>query len=290
MQMKLKAFAKINPSLTVLDNRSDGYHELELTYLSVNLYDGLELTVRDKEQIKVRDGLSIPRKEQLCFQAATLLQERCSVHQGVEIKVSKQIPVGSGLGGGSSDAAATLVALNELWGCHLSIESLIELGKEIGADVPFFFLGGFCRGRGIGEKLQPVPNYFAPRTIALFKPPFSISTPKVYELFDNAFSGKRNNPPLFGRIENPNLPQTLRNDLLSPALKLHPELNDFLERMTDLRSIEAAGLSGSGSAVFGVAREGFAAEQVEEDMAGEFGSGNSTLVTKPTDRGFDIAP
>lgn len=151
--------AKVNLHLEVLYQREDGYHEIETIFQAIGLYDRIEFR-RTKGPIHVTCAHpSVPEdRTNLCHRAAKLLKNRTGCELGVDIRIDKQIPVTAGLGGGSSNAAATLLALRRLWSLDLDDEKLHELATLLGADVPFFLVGGTQLGRGIGEELSPLPS------------------------------------------------------------------------------------------------------------------------------------
>lgn len=177
--LKAKAYAKINLSLDVVGKRDDGYHEVEMVMQSVNLCDEISFLPSSEVSLVVSDPLLPTDGRNLILKTAMLFRERCRVKSGVRIFLKKMIPVGAGLGGGSADAAATLLALNRLWDVNLPLHTLKELAVRIGADVSFCLTGGTALARGIGEKLTLLPP-LPPVRVLLAKPPFSVSTPEVY--------------------------------------------------------------------------------------------------------------
>ncbi|MFH1421200.1 MAG: 4-(cytidine 5'-diphospho)-2-C-methyl-D-erythritol kinase, partial [Planctomycetota bacterium] len=162
-----------------------GFHNLETVFAQVNLADRLDFFVSNSSKITLNyTGLfPVPDKDNLILKAAELLRKRYKVNKGATIKLEKRIPIGSGLGGGSSDAAATLLALNKLWTLKLEQKELLSLAAELGSDVPFFILGGVAIGRGRGELLQPVKCNM-PLHIVLVFPRIESVTRKVYETYD----------------------------------------------------------------------------------------------------------
>ena len=180
-----KAPAKINLTLDILRKREDGYHEVEMVMTMVDLADRLELKTLDRDTIIIASPVGyIPVDEKNhAFQAAKLIKERYGVKQGVYIHIDKQIPVSAGLGGGSSDAAATLRGLNRLWNLNISEQELQELAAEIGSDVPFCVTGGTALATGRGEKLKRVKSP-PPCWVILAKPAISVSTAEMYRNFD----------------------------------------------------------------------------------------------------------
>lgn len=250
-KMKIEAFAKVNLTLEVFAKRADGYHALRSLVLPVSLSDTLE--IEEALDITSDTGYS----DDLIVKAAKTL--RASVPddgrvRGANIRVTKRIPAGGGLGGGSADAAATLVALNDLWALGLSREELADIGAQVGSDVPALVLGGPVVMEGRGEKvtrLDAVPAL----NLVLANPGVFSSTKEVYAacrprlpdeggiLYNIKTSLRSGDPEAIGAA--------LMNDLQAPAVALHPEIGAALEA---LRAAGATGvlMSGSGSTVFGL--------------------------------------
>ena len=154
--LELSAPAKLNLFLHVVGRREDGYHLLESIFVLIDLCDTIKLSVRTDGRInRLGDVIGDPNKD-LCVKAASLLKSHTGCSFGADIDVIKRIPAGAGMGGGSSDAATTLMGLNALWNLHLSCSELMTLGTKLGADVPFFLLGTNAWVEGIGEKLTPI--------------------------------------------------------------------------------------------------------------------------------------
>ncbi len=235
--------AKLNLFLRVLGRRPDGYHELQTLFQILDWGDELRITVNDSGEItRCCDsniiGAVIPESSDICIRAAKLLQARCSVTNGAHISLKKNIPVAAGLGGGSSDAATVLVALNKLWCCGLSQQQLARAGIELGADVPVFVLGHSAWAQGRGEKLQPV-MLGAGHYLLIF-PAFGISTAEVFE-----YAGlKRDSLPLEMTATRM---RPGRNDCAAAALELYPELARIMQ---DLRAWGRPYMSGTGSTIF----------------------------------------
>ena len=151
----LNSPAKINIYLKILKRRSDGYHELESAFQLINLYDELEVSSTKSKEIKIECNPDIIKlEENIIFKAVQLIKNKYKVKQGIHIKLKKEIPIGAGLGGGSSNAASILLALNNLWKLEISQKDLLKLGKDLGADVPFFLNGKNAYVSGIGDKLK----------------------------------------------------------------------------------------------------------------------------------------
>ena len=240
--MTVKAYAKINWTLEVLGMRPDGYHDLRSIVLPVALHDVVCLEPDDVISCRTV-GLDVSQEKNLAYRAAIALRNATNCTQGVRISIEKHIPSGAGLGGGSSDAAAVLNALNEMWKLHLPVERLCEIAAEIGSDIPALVLGGPVLMEGRGERVRridadmlnepgfgPLPSSDA---IEVFCPAVFSSTPAVYSEFRDS---DRNRGP---------------NDLQPAAIRLYPEIADALASL-ERRGLKRVTMSGSGSAVYGV--------------------------------------
>ncbi|EFV74140.1 4-diphosphocytidyl-2-C-methyl-D-erythritol kinase [Bacillus sp. 2_A_57_CT2] len=251
----VKAPAKINLSLDVLHKREDGYHEVEMIMTTIDLADRLELTLLDKDEIKiVSHNRFVPDDQRnLAYQAAHLLKERFQVKKGVSITIEKAIPVAAGLAGGSSDAAAALRGLNKLWGLGLSLDELAEIGTEIGSDVSFCVYGGTALATGRGEKIQQLP---APPTcwVILAKPFIGVSTADVYRRLDVEQVQHPNTAEMIEAINAGSYDDVCRNMgnvLEDVTLNMHPEVLQIKDQMKRFGA-DAVLMSGSGPTVFGL--------------------------------------
>lgn len=239
--------AKLNLFLHVLGRRPDGYHELQTLFQILDWGDELLITTNESGKITrshpggVLDD-ALPESEDICILAAKRLQVLCGVGKGAHIDLKKNIPMGAGLGGGSSDAATVLVALNKLWACGLSQSQLADVGLELGADVPVFVHGHSAWAQGRGEDLQPV--MLGPGHYVLVFPPFGISTAQVFQ-----YPGlTRDSRPLeMAETAMQNSLKPGRNDCESAALELYPELGKI---MRDLQAWGHPRMSGTGSTIF----------------------------------------
>jgi 4-diphosphocytidyl-2-C-methyl-D-erythritol kinase len=172
--------AKLNLFLHVTGRRPDGYHEIQTVFQLVDLVDELGFVPRaDGEIRRIAGPVEVPAAEDLCLRAARRLQEAGGCSSGADIRLEKRIPVQGGLGGGSSDAATTLVALNEIWGLHLPLDALAEIGLQLGADVPLFVRGQSAWGEGVGERLTPLE--LPERHFAIVFPGVGIRTALVFQ-------------------------------------------------------------------------------------------------------------
>jgi len=234
--------AKLNLFLHVTGRRRDGYHLLQTVFRLLDFSDQLGYEIREDGTIKLNKPIAgVPEENDLCVRAAKLLQQKSGTNQGVEIFLTKRIPMGGGLGGGSSDAATTLMALNQLWGVGWNKEQLIELGLQLGADVPIFIFGESAFAEGIGEKLVP---------IALPSAWYLVLTPPVQVPTAEVFSSKeltRNTIPI--RIPPFSTGQG-HNDLEPIVCQAYPEVGECLEWLKQLENTTIAAMSGSGACVF----------------------------------------
>jgi 4-diphosphocytidyl-2-C-methyl-D-erythritol kinase len=237
--------AKLNLFLHVVGRRADGYHLLQTLFRFIDLNDTLRFTVRtDGEVNRINPLDGVPPELDLCVRAARLLQLETGCKQGVDIKLDKQIPMGGGLGGGSSDAATTLLALNRLWGLGLSRERLMQLGLTLGADVPVFVFGENAFAEGVGERLQP---YALPENwYVVLSPPVHVPTARIFthpELTRNTISITIRALPNGCEFKT----GLLGNDLQPVACSLYPEIGQHLAW---LAQFAPAMMTGSGACVF----------------------------------------
>jgi len=250
--MKINAPAKINLSLDVLKKRDDGYHELKMIMQSVSLYDEINIEIDDKISIN-SNKKNIPLDNRnLAWKAAELFFEYTGVSGGCKIYIEKNIPDGAGLGGGSSDAAAVLKALNDIYNTNLTDEQLQKIAIKIGADVPFFIIGGTCLAEGIGEKLTKIENKLNPYVI-IYKPDFSISTKWVYENLNLACKPQFNIDEIIDDLKNGNISfsNKIFNWLEEVSIHEYPEISNIKNNMKSLGA-DGVLMSGSGSSVFGI--------------------------------------
>lgn len=248
----LKAWAKVNIGLEILNKRDDGFHDIKTTLSTINLSDIITFEETSSAIEVVTTGLDIPLEKNLCYIAAQLFIKKFEVKKGVRINLIKNIPVGGGLGGGSSDAACVLKGLNKLYNMRIPESSLFEISKEIGSDVPFFIKGGAAYARGKGDELK----YFKlPRmTMVIYWPGYPIATEWAYAEYDKMSltpqpetdiiirdqrDKKKKSKPVFNLI----------NDFERVIFKKHP---DLLDVKTNLLGTGAyiVNLSGSGSCLF----------------------------------------
>lgn len=252
--MKISSFAKINLGLEVLGKRPDGTHDILTLFQSVDLADVLEFVPTPGRDIRLSgNDPSVPwDRRNLVHRAAELLRSETGKGSGVRIEVAKSIPAGRGLGGGSSNAAMTLVGLNILWGLNLGKADLAGLGKRLGADVPYFLEGGLCLGEERGDRLTPLPD-LPPVFCLLAFPPFSIGTAGIYAAWRPSLTSDAKPSKIKRFLENKDF-GLLENQLEETIFRSHPQLEEF-KRFFQGQGAEASLVSGTGSAVFGLFAE-----------------------------------
>lgn len=259
--MVLKSFAKLNLFLEVLKKRPDSYHNILTVFERIDLSDKIIITRRPDKKIKVSCNLSgVPKdKTNLCFRSAKLLQDKFKVNQGLNISIIKRIPVGAGLGGGSSNAAAVLLGLNKFWRLNLKQNKLVELAKTIGSDCAFFIYNvSFARGSGRGEKIRPLRSLKQVKLWHLLVvPKIKVPTPFIYRKWDE-FSAltraKYTAKILTLALRQDTLALSgkgLFNSLEAVTSRLYPQINRIKERMKE-KGAQAILMSGSGPAVFAI--------------------------------------
>jgi len=219
----IQVSAKLNLDLKILGKRLDGYHQIESTFQSIDLSDFLFLEKSKKDNFT--GAIICPEVENIIFKAKKSLEENLKKSLPCQIHLQKSIPIAAGLGGGSADAAATLVGLNFLYNLKLSKKELGKIGVKVGADLPFFFYGGTCKVEGIGEKITPVKRSL-PKLFLLFRPHKRLETKMMYELYDK--TGK---------------------DFFTLAKELCPEIKNLENHFAKFKI--RLKISGSGPTVFG---------------------------------------
>jgi 4-diphosphocytidyl-2-C-methyl-D-erythritol kinase len=256
--LTVRAPAKINLLLEVLGRRPDGFHEIRTVMQAVSLFDELTLTREGGSEIEFHCAdPGVPAgEENLVVRAALLLKRRYAVKEGARIGLKKHIPLGGGLGGGSSDCAAALGALRKLWNVDATDEELEQMGAELGSDVPFFFHQGTALCEGRGEKVSPI-RCGASLNYVLVLPGIQVSTPEVYKRASPALTSSARNIKLVlealkeGDVEG--LGRALYNDLQEPAFQVESRLREMMGRLEALQEQHRALgklLSGSGSSIF----------------------------------------
>lgn len=267
-ELELLAPAKVNLSLVVKGRRDDGFHEIESLMVPISVFDRIEFAHSSESGIAFScDEPSLPvGDENLVVRAARLFCESFGFEPNLRIHLEKQVPHGAGLGGGSSNAAHTLLALDALFGTQLARETLAELGAQLGSDIPFFVYQSACRVCGRGEQVEPVPfPHVLP--LLLVKPPFGVPTPWAYSRWKNA-------------REIPGVPYAAKefawgklvNDLERPVFEKYIYLGCLKEWLSAQPEVQGVLMSGSGSTVFAILEKRELGYQLGERIAREFGT------------------
>lgn len=232
--------AKLNLFLHIVGRRANGYHELQSIFQLINLYDWITFTPQPDQQIRLKDLTNIQLTDNLIYKAAIQLQPLAKRFTGIEIQLEKNIPMGAGLGGGSSNAATTLIVLNQLWQCGLTSSQLAEYALKLGADVPFFVYGQNAWVEGIGEHLTSI--YLPESDYILLKPDCFIST---QQLFSEKTLTRDSKITKFSDYQTQ--PSNFINNFQVLAQKLYPEVDEAIQYLNQFGN---ARLTGTGSCVF----------------------------------------
>ena len=266
----LKSYGKINLGLDVLRRREDGYHEVRMIMQTVGLYDVLTMKKRKDDKIEMTCNLSfLPTDERnLVYKAVKLIKDKYHIKDGVEINLSKRIPVAAGMAGGSSNCAAALKGMNQLFDLGLSIDELCEIGVTLGADVPYCIWGGTALSEGIGEKLSRVdamPDCY----ILIAKPGISVSTAFVHKNLDLPALSKH--PDIDGMLEClkekdlTGICDRLENVLETVTIKEYPIIEKVKKHLMD-QGAKGALMSGSGPTIFAIFEDKKTADDAMESL------------------------
>lgn len=269
-QVTKRAYGKINLGLDVLRRRPDGYHDVKMIMQMVSVYDELTFQKIQEQEIRIQTNKEeLPLNEDnLIYKAAKLMLERLGSSQGLSITLKKNIPIAAGMAGGSTDAAATLLGINELLEGNVPMEELLSMGVKIGADVPYCILKGTALSEGIGEVLTPLP---APPECSLLigKPDINVSTKYVYE---NLHADQlKKHPDIDGMrkaIEEQDLEgitSRMENVLETVTVNKYPIIGEIKNAMLQAGAVNAL-MSGSGPTVFGIFLSKEAAEKAKEEL------------------------
>ncbi len=246
--MNLRAYAKINLTLDIIGKRTDNYHNIESLMQQIDLYDNINLELIKGNRIIIKcNDKKLENENNLAYKSAFLIKETFNIEFGIKIRISKNIPISSGLGGGSSDAAQVLKGLNQLLKLNLSNRDLIKLGEEIGSDVPFQIVGGCCLVSGKGEiveRIYNIPQFF----VIIINPGFEIKTSEAYSDINLNEVGKKNATRKIIKQFNPEL---LHNDFEDSILRKYPDIKKIKDMLIKNKALNAL-LCGSGASVFGI--------------------------------------
>lgn len=256
IKILLRAYAKINIGLNIISSRSDGYHNIETIFQQIDLFDKIVLRKNHINQIRIQsDNGKVPKnKNNICYKAAKLIQYATGIRTGVNIEIEKRIPIGSGLGGGSSNAATVLKGLDQLWQLQLTNEDLHRFAVGLGADVPFFLTGGTALATGIGEKLESLVLPFDFYCVIIY-PNIEISSTWAYKNFNFNLTKTKKCIKLShifsNRIRTSNIKYLIHNDLEEVVFKQYPLLRE-IKQLLYRKGAFFACMSGSGSTIYGL--------------------------------------
>jgi 4-diphosphocytidyl-2-C-methyl-D-erythritol kinase len=258
--MIVKAPAKINLYLEIINKRSDGYHNIESVMHTISLFDILDFSELQENKIElVCDNSVLPSndKKNLVYRAAEKIKEQYKINKGIKIRLTKNIPMGAGLGGGSSDAAATILALNKIWNINDDIKKLETLGAKLGADVPFFMSGGVAKISGIGDIVEKINTKLA-FDFVLVKPKFGVSTPYAYSKVKFPLTNIHKIDNIINDLEKGLLDFRRAKDLFFNRFEdfIFEEYQEIKQIKEVLEKLGCASLmSGSGATVFGLVHD-----------------------------------
>jgi 4-diphosphocytidyl-2-C-methyl-D-erythritol kinase len=257
--MNQKAYAKINLSLEILDKREDGFHNLNSVMQQIDLYD--ELSFEENEDIIVQSQF----KDDIILKTILKLEELFKLENGVKVLVQKNIPIGAGFGSASANAAAALIALNELWNLNLDLDELIKIGAEIGADVPFSLVGGCCFVSGKGEVIEKIEGN--EMDLVLVNPGYEISTKEAYQELDKIkYNRNFSSLELRDKKDVREIAEHLHNDFI------HIQKQDVKDIIEDLKKNGAlnSSITGKGPAVFGIFEDTEGASKAFENLKDKY--------------------
>jgi 4-diphosphocytidyl-2-C-methyl-D-erythritol kinase len=253
MLLRINSFAKINLGLAVLGRRADGYHEIQTIFQTISIYDELEFRPSDRLELNCENLPDTPKEENLVWKAAAALIAKASVKQGASIALRKKIPMGAGLGGGSGNAAATLLGLCRFWNINLPESDLSAIAENLGSDIPFFLSGGTAMGTGRGEKIELLPDVPTENLVVIF-PGVHVSTAEAYRSLNLGLTSPARAhkiQTLYGQAQKGKAFLTeIFNDFEASVLTAYPPIMEA-KRFLQERGAMATLLSGSGSSVFG---------------------------------------
>ncbi len=285
--IRLPSYAKINLGLVIKGKRGDGFHEIETLFLQVDLKD--EIKIKRIKEPAVHFYCSHPELpaggDNICVRAANLLIKNADIQNGVEIHLKKNIPIGAGLGGGSSNAAVVLLGLNKLWNLNLQHQQLLELAGQLGSDVPFFIRGGMALAKGRGEELSTFDTNFD-LPILIIYPEIKIITKWAYDQLNLNFTMKKKSIKLAGfkdrKFNDVDFYDVFENEFEEIVFKRYPILKNIKKQINQRNPIFTS-LSGSGSAIFGIFRREDEALEAKQIMQRQ----HSVFVTRPLKWGYE---
>ena len=272
------SYSKVNIGLKVLSQRDDGYHNIYTIFQELNFGDSIDIEKRDHGFKIIANVDWVPtNKSNICYKAYTEIKKEFSEVKGIHIKIDKKIPIGSGLGGGSANAAALLKGIKKIYKLEVTESKLEGIGSEVGADVPFFIRGKTQLGEGIGDKLTQLPKAII-GTYLLVIPKISIRTEWAYSVIKNRLNNQNKNAKFSSFInEDYSSLQIFENDFEQIVIPAYPEIGAIKSKLLNLGA-RFASLSGSGSTVYGVYDDEASAKEAEL----LFHTSHQTILANPT--------
>ena len=288
--IQLKSRAKINLSIDVLGKREDGYHLVEMIMQTIDLFDKIKIFSLKEDTIIIEsNSLDIPLDStNIVYKAADLIKKQYNIKEGVKIIIEKNIPIAAGMAGGSSNAAAVLVGLNQLWQLKLSENKLKELGLKLGADVPFCIGGQTALAENIGEKLTKIDGLSENIFILVCKPELFVSTKEIYEEIDSKIIEKRPNNKLLIQLLKENKIQQIADNMYNVLEEVTRERYPVIEEIEKIMlENDALGsmMSGSGPTVFGLYINREDAENCKNKLLKKF---SQVYIVKSHNKGVEI--
>ena len=288
--IQLKSRAKINLSIDVLGKREDGYHLVEMIMQTIDLFDKIKIFSLKEDTIIIEsNSLDIPLDStNIVYKAADLIKKQYNIKEGVKIIIEKNIPIAAGMAGGSSNAAAVLVGLNQLWQLKLSENKLKELGLKLGADVPFCIGGQTALAENIGEKLTKIDGLSENIFILVCKPELFVSTKEIYEEIDSKIIEKRPNNKLLIQLLKENKIQQIADNMYNVLEEVTRERYPVIEEIEKIMmENDALGsmMNGSGPTVFGLYRNREDAENCKNKLLKKF---SQVYIVKSHNKGVEI--
>lgn len=288
--IQLKSRAKINLSIDVLGKREDGYHLVEMIMQTIDLFDKIKIFSLKEDTIIIEsNSLDIPLDStNIVYKAADLIKKQYNIKEGVKIIIEKNIPIAAGMAGGSSNAAAVLVGLNQLWQIKLSENKLKELGLKLGADVPFCIGGQTALAENIGEKLTKIDGLSENIFILVCKPELFVSTKEIYEEIDSKIIEKRPNNKLLIQLLKENKIQQIADNMYNVLEEVTRERYPVIEEIEKIMmENDALGsmMSGSGPTVFGLYINREDAENCKNKLLKKF---SQVYIVKSHNKGVEI--
>lgn len=288
--IQLKSRAKINLSIDVLGKREDGYHLVEMIMQTIDLFDKIKIFSLKEDTIIIEsNSLDIPLDSaNIVYKAADLIKKQYNIKKGVKIIIEKNIPIAAGMAGGSSNAAAVLVGLNQLWQLNLSENKLKELGLKLGADVPFCIGGQTALAENIGEKLTKIDGLSEDIFILVCKPELFVSTKEIYEEIDSKIIEKRPNNKLLIQLLKENKIQQIADNMYNVLEEVtrekYPVIKEIEKIMMENDALGSM-MSGSGPTVFGLYKNREDAENCKNKLLKKF---SQVYIVKSHNKGVEI--